>query len=81
MTTPWARRPAEEKYDFRQRKYAVPDHGTWSGVQYCNAQGGGGLMRYIKGERHLIPRRYWDRNGEEYPANYWHDMIYGIHSD
>jgi hypothetical protein len=23
-------------YDFRTRKYHVPDHGTWSAVEYCN---------------------------------------------
>ncbi|KAJ5579975.1 uncharacterized protein N7459_005960 [Penicillium hispanicum] len=78
---PWARRPDAQRYDFRQRKYVVPDHGTWSAVQYCSAKGAGGLMRVVRGERHRVPRRYWDRNGEEYPANQWHDMIYGVHAD
>ncbi|KAJ5486204.1 hypothetical protein N7530_000504 [Penicillium desertorum] len=33
---PWVRQPAGERYDFRTRKYHVPDHGTWSAVEYCN---------------------------------------------
>lgn len=39
-------------------------------------------MRCKKGtEKHYVPRRYWDQNGNEYPANYWHDIIYGEHDD
>ncbi|KAJ5920578.1 hypothetical protein N7516_011436 [Penicillium verrucosum] len=49
---PWARRPAGERYDFRTRKYHVPDHGTWSDVEYCNGRrarrgNGAGEMRRI----------------------------------
>lgn len=80
---PWARRGAE-RYDFRRRKYVIPDQGTWSRVEYCSGRGyvgGSGKWRFGKGERHCVPRRYWDRNGEEYPANHWHDIIYGAHGD
>ncbi|CAI7662492.1 unnamed protein product [Penicillium glandicola] len=34
----WARRPSGERYDFRTRKYHVPDRGTWSAVEYCNGR-------------------------------------------
>ncbi|KAJ5734350.1 hypothetical protein N7493_003136 [Penicillium malachiteum] len=79
---PWARRGSEERYDFRQRKYTIPDLGTWSRVEYCATRGKGGWMRIgSKGEKHCVPRRYWDRNGTEYPANYWHDIIHGEHED
>ncbi|KAJ5935544.1 hypothetical protein N7466_005091 [Penicillium verhagenii] len=71
---PWARRGDGERYDYRQRKYTVPDMGTWSRVEYCAGRGEGS-------EKHYVPRRYWDRNGNEYPANYWHDIIYGEHDD
>lgn len=78
---PWARRSAAERYDFRRRKYVIPDQGTWSRVEYCSGRGYAGRTgwRFGKGERHFVPRRYWDRNGEEYPANHWHDIIYGEH--
>ncbi|OJJ46571.1 hypothetical protein ASPZODRAFT_1973775 [Penicilliopsis zonata CBS 506.65] len=66
--------PSTERYDFRQRRYRVPDKSSWSGVQYCD-----GSSR--RGGRHLIPRRFWDWRGEEYPAEYWHDVVYGAHSD
>jgi hypothetical protein len=78
---PWVRRGAGERYDFRTRKYHVPDHGTWSAVEYCNGR------RATKGDWigkeavHFIPRRYRDRNGVEYPAEFWHDSIYGRHAD
>lgn len=82
IEVPWARRAADERYDYRQRKYTVPDLGTWSRVEYCTARGKGGWVRRKKGtEKHYVPRRYWDQNGNEYPANYWHDIIYGEHDD
>lgn len=34
-----------------------------------------------KEERHAIPRRFWDKNGELYPSNEWHDAFYGPHED
>lgn len=77
---PWARRGAQEKYDFRTRKYHVPDRGTWSSVEYCNGAPARKGHRGAK-EVHCVPRRYWDRNGIEYPADYWHDSIYGRHED
>ncbi|KAJ6084277.1 hypothetical protein N7486_011077 [Penicillium sp. IBT 16267x] len=82
IEVPWARRDVDERYDYRQRKYTVPDLGTWSRVEYCTARGKGGWVRPKKGtEKHYVPRRYWDQNGNEYPANYWHDIIYGEHDD
>lgn len=67
-----ARRHSAERYDFRTRKYVVPDRGTWSGVEYCDGGHGRG-----RSEKHHIPVRYWDRDGMEYPACYWHDVAYG----
>ncbi|OQD64863.1 hypothetical protein PENPOL_c007G00622 [Penicillium polonicum] len=78
---PWARRPAAERYDFRTRKYHVPDHGTWSDVQYCNGRRARRGEWSGREEVHCVPRRYWDRNGVEYPAEFWHDNIYGKHRD
>lgn len=74
---PWARRDASVRYDFRRRKYQVPDQGTWSRVEYCDGWRKEG--RFGRMERHFVPRRYWDRNGDEYPACYWHDAVYGAH--
>lgn len=73
---PWARRHGAERYDFRTKRYCIPDIGTWSRVQYCNVVGGGGLWR----KKHSVPMRSWDRNGNEYPAGYWHDVIHGADS-
>lgn len=73
----WAKRDTSVKYDFRRRKYQVPDEGTWSRVEYCDGWRSGG--RFGKVERHFVPKRYWDRNGDEYPACYWHDAVYGAH--
>lgn len=73
---PWARRDSAERYDFRTKRYCIPDSGTWSRVQYCSGVSGGGLWR----EKHVVPMRYWDRNGHAYPAGYWHDIMYGRHS-
>lgn len=80
---PWARRNEAERYDFRRRKYVVPDQGTWSRVEYCSARGDSGGWRRggQKESRHCVPRRYWDRNGDEYPSNHWHDIVYGAHGD
>ena len=78
---PWARRPAGDRYDFRTRKYHTPDHGTWSAVEYCNGRRARRGEWTGKEEVHCIPRRYWDRNGAEYPAELWHDSIYGKHGD
>ncbi|KAJ5632357.1 hypothetical protein N7490_008696 [Penicillium lividum] len=75
---PWARREDEERYDYRQRMYKVPDMGTWSAVEYCSS---GGKGSHSKGEKHQVPRRYRDVNGVEYPANYWHDIVHGKHDD
>jgi hypothetical protein len=74
---PWARRGASERYDFRRRRYVVPDHGTWCGVEYCDEEldKGRGRSRRV----HVIPRRYWDWRGVEYPAGYWHDVVHGVH--
>ncbi|KAI9933487.1 hypothetical protein ASPWEDRAFT_174649 [Aspergillus wentii DTO 134E9] len=72
-------RRGSEKYDFRRRKYQVPDRGTWSWVEYCD--GDRERERGGRRRRHLIPRRYWDRNGEVYPAGCWHDAMYGAYCD
>lgn len=72
---PWARRQSAERYDFRTKRYCIPDSGTWSRVQYCNA--GAGAEASGSRQNHVVPVRYWDRNGNEYPAGYWHDVVYG----
>ncbi|KAL4746372.1 hypothetical protein BDW72DRAFT_197729 [Aspergillus terricola var. indicus] len=64
-----ARRHPEERYDFRTRRYAVPDAGTWSGKVHCDDP------------LHAVPRRYWDRYGRAYPADLYHDLIEGAHED
>lgn len=73
---PWARRSSGEKYDFRTRRYRVPDESSWSDVQYCN-----GRRRKRPGRRdwetHVIPERVWDMHGREHPTYYWHDAVYG----
>lgn len=74
---PWARRATGVKYDFRQRKYQVPDRGTWSRVEYCT--GGRSRGTFGRDEVHVVPRRYWDKDGVEYPANLWHDIVHGAH--
>ena len=78
---PWARRDIDERYDFRQRKYKIPDRGTWCRVEYCSMPERTGWRRFGWQKTHRVPRRYWDGIGEEYPANYWHDVIYGEHQD
>ena len=78
---PWTGRPAGERYDFRTRKDHVPDHGTWSAVEYCNGSRTRKGNWVGKKEVHCVPLRYWDRNGVEYPAEFWHDSIYGKHAD
>lgn len=78
---PWARRGAE-RYDFRRRKYSVPDYGTWSRVEYCDGRKiERGRWISKREEKHVIPRRFWDKNGELYPAGDWHDAFYGEHDD
>ncbi|KAL6238529.1 hypothetical protein BDW75DRAFT_237415 [Aspergillus navahoensis] len=64
-----ARRHPEERYDFRTRRYTVPDMGTWSGKVHCDDS------------LHAVPRLYWDRYGRAYPANLYHDLIEGAHED
>lgn len=71
---PWARRNSAERYDFRTKRYCIPDSGTWSRVVYCS-----GDDKHGRRKRHVIPMRYWDREGNEYPAGYWHDVVYGGH--
>jgi hypothetical protein len=78
---PWVKRRSGERYDFRTRKYHIPDHGTWCAVEYCNGRREKRGKWVGKNEVHCIPRRYWDRNGVEYPANFWHDTVYGRHRD
>ncbi|KAL2866902.1 uncharacterized protein BJX67DRAFT_120069 [Aspergillus lucknowensis] len=60
-------RAMEERYDFRMRKYRVPDEGTWSSVRYCGIRG------------HTVPRAYRDMVGQWYPADYWHDVVHYPH--
>jgi len=76
---PWARRGPGVRYDFRRRKYQVPDHGTWSKVEFCNGVMSGGL--WGRKEVHIVPRRYWDRHGNEAPPNEWHNTVHGEHAD
>lgn len=64
-----ARRDPEERYDFRMRKYIVPDVGSWSGKVYCDDP------------RHVVPRCFWDPLGRAYPSNHAHDMVHGAHED
>lgn len=75
----WGRaRKSEEKYDFRTRRYQVPDKGTWSAVRYCDCgkpRSGGG------GKRHIIPLQYWDKDGNPYPSDIHHDLFYGPPED
>ena len=77
---PWVKRKPGERYDFRTRKYTVPNRATWSRVEYCNGPSEKGRW-YERCEVHRVPRRYWDPNGELYPAENWHDDIYGQHQD
>lgn len=79
----WARRGHAERYDFRRRKYVVPDQGTWSRVEYCDGvkRERGKWVLGNKEEVHLIPRRFWDKDGQLYPASEWHDAFYGEHRD
>lgn len=65
----WARRGPEERYDFRTRKYQVPDEGTWSRVEYCDEP------------QHMIPLQYRDRYRRPYPAEHRHNEVYGIHGN
>ncbi|KAL4932367.1 uncharacterized protein BDV17DRAFT_195138 [Aspergillus undulatus] len=64
----WVRRDPDERYDFRTRKYAVPDKETWRKVEYCDNW------------EHVNPTRYWDRYGSEWvPAGLQHDKFYEPH--
>lgn len=65
----WARRGPEERYDFRTRKYQVPDEGAWSRVEYCDEP------------QHMIPLQYRDRYRRPYPAEHRHNEVYGIHGN
>ncbi|KAJ5747957.1 uncharacterized protein N7511_009653 [Penicillium nucicola] len=76
---PWVKRKPGERYDFRTRTYAVPNRATWSRVEFCDGPEKG--KWYERREVHRVPRRYWDPNGEIYPAENWHDNIYGAHDD
>lgn len=63
-----------KRYDFRTRKYKIPDEATWSYVQYCD-DGKHGWRR--DGIVHEVPQTFWDVNGAMYPAWVWHDLYYG----
>jgi hypothetical protein len=76
---PWARRGPGVRYDFRQRKYQFPDLATWSKVDYCTGARTRGL--FSRPEVHFVPRRFWDKNGNEYPCHGWHDWQHGHHPD
>ena len=75
------------KYDFRTRRYQVPDVGSWRWVEYCDCVDMCGDGEWRKGKKrkgkgrkksaHSIPMRYWDCKGEVYPADVWHDAVYG----
>ena len=69
---PWARRGSEKRYDFRTRRYGVPNEGSWSGVEYCSCR-----QRELEQRVHVIPRRFGDACGRCYPAGEWHDLVYG----
>ncbi|KAL4799364.1 hypothetical protein BDV19DRAFT_310624 [Aspergillus venezuelensis] len=62
-------RHPDERYDFRTRTYQIPDEGTWSRKVYCDDA------------EHIVPSRYWDRYGREYPSGMWHDRIHGVHAE
>ncbi|KAJ5175324.1 uncharacterized protein N7482_001201 [Penicillium canariense] len=60
---PWARR-GKEKYDYRVRRYQIPNPQTWSSVEYCDAVWSGG--RWGRPIVHKEPRTLWDRYGRPY---------------
>ncbi|KAL4902760.1 hypothetical protein BDW74DRAFT_180459 [Aspergillus multicolor] len=65
----WARRPSDDRYDYRTRTYGPPDLGTWSGKAFCDDPS------------HGVPRQYWDKDRRALPENHYHDMVHGAHED
>lgn len=53
---PWAKRDADEKYDFRKRKYGQPDKNTWTDVKWQNPPN----------SHFTRPRAFRDKDGQ-----YW----------
>ncbi|KAJ5675670.1 hypothetical protein N7462_008567 [Penicillium macrosclerotiorum] len=77
----WARCHGQ-RYDFRQRKYVVPDSGSWSMVQYCDGQQETDKRRLLHRKKvHFVPRSYLDVSGKEVDLNSWHDEAHGAHRD
>ncbi|KAL2832473.1 hypothetical protein BDW59DRAFT_105452 [Aspergillus cavernicola] len=62
-------RHPEERYDFRTRKYQIPDEGTWSRQLFCENQ------------RHSIPMAHWDRFARGYASWHYHNLENGVHRD
>ncbi|KAK2740206.1 hypothetical protein FQN57_006217 [Myotisia sp. PD_48] len=68
----WDRK--QQRYDFRTRKYKIPDMNTWSYVQYPNDDGFGDIR---------IPIAIWDQMGIQYPVEPWqinHDEIVNLNN-
>ncbi|KAJ5225420.1 hypothetical protein N7468_006645 [Penicillium chermesinum] len=75
---PWLGPTREGKiYDYRQRKYILPDEGTWSKVEYCDFENPRSFLRRRREGQHCVPVQYRDKNGMMYPAYHWHDLIHG----
>jgi hypothetical protein len=59
---PWADRGLK-RYDFRTRRYRIPNDQTWSWVEYDDAN--------ANGEINGNPVFVWDDTGEMYPFHIW----------
>ncbi|KAF7718073.1 Uncharacterized protein PECH_002409 [Penicillium ucsense] len=57
----WARREKDVKYDYKTRKYVVPNDETWSAVEYADCEWDNGKWRKRK-VTPSTPIRYWDRH-------------------
>ncbi|KAF3387281.1 hypothetical protein F1880_000156 [Penicillium rolfsii] len=60
---PLASRPKNVKYDYKTRKYKVPDENTWSAVEYADCEWECGKNRRKKKVTPTTPIRFWDRHG------------------
>ncbi|EPS30710.1 hypothetical protein PDE_05662 [Penicillium oxalicum 114-2] len=61
----WARRDKDVRYDYKTRKYGVPNERTWSAVEYADCQWGEGKWRKKK-VTPTAPIRFWDQHGREH---------------
>lgn len=73
---PWAQRDDRERYDYRTRRYQIPDGGTWSKVEYFDD------TRKSRGhEVECMPRTFSDPDGHRFFTKELHDGFYGGHED